>query len=277
VVVVEADLTPPVPATGQLDATWLGHSAVLLELAAARVVGDPVFSHVGRAGIVRRVGARLPVGPWDHPDLVVLSHMHHDHTDLPTLSRLRPARVVSPPGGGAWLRGKGMQVVAELSVGESYTTGGVTVVAVPANHDGQRRGGPRATAVGHLVSDGTRTVWLAGDTDLYDAMDQLPRWSPTGAVDLAMVPVWGWGPSIGEGHLNPVTAAEAVARCRARSAVPVHWGTLHPMLLRRWMTDRLTRPGEEFAAEVRRRGLDCDVAVLPVLGRVEIPWRPATD
>jgi L-ascorbate metabolism protein UlaG (beta-lactamase superfamily) len=125
--------------------------------------------------------------------------------------------------------------------------------------------------VGHLVSDGGRTVWLAGDTDLYDTMDQLPRWSPTGGIDLAMVPVWGWGPNLGEGHLDPIRAAEAVARCRARRAVPVHWGTLHPMLLRRWMRDRLTRPGEEFAAEVRRRGLACDVAVLPVLGELEIP------
>ncbi len=267
---MEIERTSPARATGRLDATWLGHSAVLLEMAGARVVGDPVFSHVGQAGIVRRIGARLPVGPWDSADLVVLSHMHHDHTDLPTLSRLGHAPVVSPPGAGAWLRGKGVRVVAELSAGESYAAGGVTVVAVPASHDGRRRGGPRATAVGHLVSDGTRTVWLAGDTDLYDAMDRLPQWSPTGAIDLAMVPVWGWGPNLGDGHLNPVRAAEAVARSRAGTAVPVHWGTMHPMLLRRWMTDRLTRPGEEFAVEVRRRALSCDVAVLPVLGRIEI-------
>ena len=270
-VLVEADLTPPAPDTGPLHATWLGHSCVLVELAGVRVLSDPVFNHVGGAGIVRRIHGRLPFGPWDSADLVVLSHMHHDHTDLPTLSRLRGSPVVSPPGGAAWLRKHGCHVVAELSAGESYSAGGVTVSAVPASHDGGRRGGPKATAVGHLVSDGGRTVWLAGDTDLYDTMDQLPRWSPSGGIDLAMVPVWGWGPNLGDGHLDPIRAAEAVARCQARRAVPVHWGSLHPMLLRRWMRDRLTRPGEEFAAEVRRRGLTCDVDVLPVLGAVEIP------
>jgi L-ascorbate metabolism protein UlaG (beta-lactamase superfamily) len=247
-----------------MEVTWLGHSAVMLETDGVRLVGDPVYDHVGRTGLVRRIGGRLPDGVAWRPDLVVLSHMHHDHTDLPTLSRVGKAALVAPPGGGEWLSQRGFDVLGEPNPGQTVQGHGLTVTAVPANHQGNRRGGPQADAVGHLVSDGQHTVWLAGDTDLYEEMLGLHELSPTGSIDLAMVPVWGWGPNIGPGHLDPIRAAEAVRRAGARRAVPVHWGTLHPMFYRRFMTHQLTRPGPELAEEVARRAIDCQVDVLPI-------------
>jgi L-ascorbate metabolism protein UlaG (beta-lactamase superfamily) len=248
----------------EMVVTWLGHSAVMLEVDGVRLVADPVYDNVGRTGLVRRIGGRLQDGPPWCPDLVVLSHMHHDHTDLPTLKRLENAALVAPPGGGEWLSDRGFDVIGEPRPGQTVGAHGLTVTAVPANHEGNRRGGPHADAVGHLVSAGHHTVWLAGDTDLYDQMIELPEMSPTGAIDLAMVPVWGWGPNIGPGHLDPIRAAEAVDRVGARRAVPVHWGTLHPPFYRRFMTHQLTRPGPELAEEVARRAIDCQVDVLPV-------------
>ncbi len=87
-------------------------------------------------------------------------------------------------------------------------------------------------------------MYVAGDTDLFDGMTAL------GPVDVALLPVWGWGPSLGPGHLTPQRAAEAVKRVRPRIAVPVHWGTLAlPGLARTPRMRRLlTEPPLEFAA-----------------------------
>jgi L-ascorbate metabolism protein UlaG (beta-lactamase superfamily) len=254
-----------------MKVTWLGHSAVMIEADGVRLVGDPVYNHVGRTGLVRRIGGRLPDGVAWRPDLVVLSHLHHDHTDLPTLSRFDTPTLVAPPGGGEWLSEHGFDVLGEPRPGETVGDHGLSLTAVPANHEGNRRGGPRADAVGHLVSDGHRTVWLAGDTDLYDRMTGLQALSPTGSIDLAMVPVWGWGPNIGPGHLDPIRAAEAVRRVGAPRTVPVHWGTLHPLFYRHFMTHQLTRPGPELAEEVARRAIDCRVDVLAVGSSITLP------
>jgi L-ascorbate metabolism protein UlaG (beta-lactamase superfamily) len=88
------------------------------------------------------------------------------------------------------------------------------------------------------------------------------------AVDVALLPVWGWGPNLGPGHLDPVGAADAVALIRPRIAVPVHWGTLAvagmtrlPSPVRDRMRRLLVDPPHSFAAEVAARGLDTRVVV----------------
>jgi len=97
-----------------------------------------------------------------------------------------------------------------------------------------------AEPVGYLLS-ATRTTWFAGDTGLFAGMDTF------GAVDLALVPVWGWGFNLGPGHLDPAGAAEAVRRVAPTWAVPIHWGTLWPVGCQRIRADRFTDPGTEFA------------------------------
>ena len=91
------------------------------------------------------------------------------------------------------------------------------------------------------AGDGCR-VYFAGDTDLFPGMEEA-----IGPTDLSLLPVWGWGPTLGEGHLDPRAAAEAARRLRPRVAVPIHWGTFFPMGLKRMRPDRLTGP----AARVR--------------------------
>jgi L-ascorbate metabolism protein UlaG (beta-lactamase superfamily) len=86
------------------------------------------------------------------------------------------------------------------------------------------------------------SAWYAGDTDLYDDMP-----GAIGRVDLALVPVGGWGPSLGEGHLDPVRAAEAVRRVGARRAVPVHFGTLWPIGMDWLRRELFLPPGAAFA------------------------------
>jgi L-ascorbate metabolism protein UlaG (beta-lactamase superfamily) len=99
-------------------------------------------------------------------------------------------------------------------------------------------------------------------------MAEVPSSTRAGRIGVAAVPVWGWGPRLGPGHLDPVQAAEAVVRARAVRAVPVHWGTLHPVGLRQAMRGQLRTPGVEFASALEvvaaARGLPARAHVLRV-------------
>jgi L-ascorbate metabolism protein UlaG (beta-lactamase superfamily) len=86
--------------------------------------------------------------------------------------------------------------------------------------------------------------------------------SGLGSLDLALLPVWGWGPSVGDGHLNPERAAMALEMLRPRLAVPIHWGTFYPLGLRRLRPRPLTQPPLEFARLAQRRAPEVEVRVL---------------
>lgn len=257
--------------------TWWGHSTVLLEVDGARILADPALRP--RVGLLRHLGPHPEEprsGVLDHVDLVLLSHLHHDHCDLPTLRRLDAERVLAPPGAAEWLGDQGVARVEERQVGDQVELpSGVLVTVVEAEHSGRRSPwGPVATAVGHVVDGATRSAWLAGDTGLFPGMRDLPAVSRRGVVDVAVVPVWGWGPNLGPGHLDPHHAAEAVSRVRPLHAVPVHWGSLHPPGMRRRMHHHLTTPGERFERAVRDprfgHGTPTEVHVLGIGEAVEI-------
>jgi L-ascorbate metabolism protein UlaG (beta-lactamase superfamily) len=224
---------------------------VLLELGGVRILTDPVLRtrlvHLRRQGPPPEVPAEL--------DAVLVSHMHHDHLDLPSLRRLpgRP-RVIAPRGAGPLLRRAGFPT-EELRAGDSIDVGGVSVAAVRAVHPPRRLpiGGPSGEPLGFLIGE-TPSVYFAGDTDLFKEMESLAP------LDVALLPVAGWGPRLGPGHLDASTAARAVGLLRPRVAIPIHWGTLYPRLTRRgaWFSD----PADQFAAHVAVMAPDCEVRVL---------------
>ncbi len=254
-------------ASDSLTLTFLGHAAVLLDLGPIRLVTDPVLR--ARIGVLRRVAPPLARSVYAGVDVVAISHLHHDHCDLPSLARLgRDVEIVVPAGGEQFLRRHGFRRVYPLAPGDSHEVGSVTLTATPAVHDGRRVPfGPMAAAVGYLITTANAAIYFAGDTDLFDAMrDLCPR------LDLALLPVWGWGPNLGPGHLDAQRAAEAVARLRPRRAVPVHWGTLFPYHLERLYTDRLTAPAPAFARAVADRDLPTEVSVVAPGG--SMTWHP---
>jgi L-ascorbate metabolism protein UlaG (beta-lactamase superfamily) len=155
---------------------------------------------------------------------VLLSHLHYDHVDLASLRQLgRSVRLIVPQGAGKIFRRRLHRDVLELSVGESAEVGGVRVTAVPAEHDGRRHPlGGRIEAVGYVIA-GSRSVYFAGDTDLYEGMSELA------GADAALIPVSGWGSKVGPGHLDPVRAATALGLLTPRLAIPIHWGTYAPL------------------------------------------------
>jgi len=171
---------------------------------------------------------------------------------------IRP--LVVPRGLGSLLHRQGFRDVHELAVGEGIEIGAVRVEATFAAHDGSRPPYPaRAPAVGYAVL-GSRRVYFAGDTNLFPEMDGLVP-----DLDLALIPIWGWGPSLGRGeHLDPEGAAEAIALLHPATAVPIHWGTYAPLYLGlRAVPAYLAEPQAAFSAAAARLAPGVAVRILP--------------
>lgn len=233
----------PDPAPGSL--AWLGHSTVLIELDGARVLTDPVLR--GRVAHLRRAPPTRAAPP--DVDAVLVSHAHRDHLDVPSLARLgREQRIVVPAGTGRALHRRGFRRVEEVAAGQEIRVGLLIVRATRADH------GPRA--VGYVLS-GSRLAYFAGDTDVFTEMSDLAPW-----LDLALLPVWGWGGRVGAGHMDPARAARALRLLRPRVAVPIHWGTLAPLWWRA-ASRSSAEPALAFQRLARDAAPSVDVRVLP--------------
>ena len=202
---------------------------------------------------------------------MLVSHAHHDHLDLPSLRRLPAGTpVVAPHGTAQRLRKAGLAPVHEVAEGDALELDGVTVRAVPAVHDGRRHPfGPPVPALGYVIEgpEDAPSVYFAGDTDLFEGMAEA-----VGPHEVALLPVAGWGPGLGPGHLDPERAALALAELRPRLAVPIHWGTFWPAGLRAVALDR---PPTEFAAAAARFAPEVAVAIVRPGESLDLRTTPA--
>jgi L-ascorbate metabolism protein UlaG (beta-lactamase superfamily) len=243
--------------------TWLGHSTVLLELDGVRLLTDPLL----RQRIVHLTRVAKPPDPAALRDLdaVLISHLHYDHLDLRSLHRLgRSVPIVAPVGAGRMLRRRGFGQITEVDVGDEFGIGALAVRVTHAEHDARRSPfGNVAPAVGYVIT-GSAGVYFAGDTDLFDGMSTLAP-----ALDVALLPIAGWGPRLPRGHLDPQRAAQALALLRPRVAVPIHWGTYRRIGLGRDPA-LLRAPAKGFAEFARELAPGVDVRILPVGGSLEL-------
>jgi L-ascorbate metabolism protein UlaG (beta-lactamase superfamily) len=234
---------------------YVGHATTVVDLDGVRLLTDPLLrnrvAHLRRAVPVDSKALR-------GVDTVLVSHAHYDHLDLPSLEKLgKSVPVVVPRGLGGLLRKRRFESVLEVEVGETISVGSLSVRAVPAEHDhGRGPFGASAEPLGYVVS-GSSTVYFAGDTDLFDGMAEL------GEVDVALVPIWGWGPGLGAGHLDPEGAAKAVALIEPKRVIPIHWGTYFPIHLGlRGVPRFVDLPPAQFVTALAREAPDVPVTVL---------------
>jgi len=246
-------VVPPARATVQ----YVGHATVLVDLDGVRLLTDPLLR--SRVAHLRRA-AKVDAGALRGVDAVLISHLHYDHLDLPSLQRLgRDMPVVAPHGAGALIRRKaGISHVVEMRAGEQIEIGALTVRATRAEHDtGRLPFGVHAEPLGYVIEGGGRTVYFAGDTDVFTGMADLAP------VDVALLPIWGWGPAMGPGHMDPIRAAQAASLLGARIAIPIHWGTYYPIHLGlQGPPDFLETPPALFEQAVREHAAETEVRVL---------------
>lgn len=227
-----------------VEITWWGHATCTIEDSDTRVLTDPLFAR--RLAHLRRRRGAVPPPETHRADLALVSHLHADHLHLPSLGSLAPGTRLLVPRGALravpGLRRLRQLRIDEVSPGDQTMVGDLVVRAVPARHDGRRLpvGPHRSPALGYVVEGEART-YFAGDTGLFDDMAK-----EVGPVDVALLPVGGWGPYLGEGHLDAGRAAEALARLSPRSAVPVHYGTYWPIGMDAVRPHEFHTPGDEF-------------------------------
>ncbi|MEE4023697.1 MBL fold metallo-hydrolase [Gordonia sp. PKS22-38] len=238
---------------GRSRVRWLGHASTLITDGATTVLTDPILT--ARVAHLRRRRGPTPTDPAIRdPDVVLLSHLHADHTHLPSLRMISDdVPIVVPrraPDVFPALKAVGGRLI-EVTAGDEVEIGDLVIRAVPADHDGRRwrRGSFDTSALGYVIT-GELTTYFAGDTDLYP---DLGTW--VSECDLALLPVGGWGPNLGPGHMTPDRAAEAAGIVGATLAVPIHFGTLWPIGFDRIRPDRFYRPGAEFVSLLDRRGV----------------------
>jgi L-ascorbate metabolism protein UlaG (beta-lactamase superfamily) len=232
--------------------TWLGHSTVVIDLDGTRLVTDPVLGrrvwHLRREAAVelRSLGALAGI---------LITHAHFDHLDHASLRRLdRGLPVVVPRGLGSLLRRWGFARVLEVGPGDQLEVGGLPLRVTHAEHESARwplTG--RSAALGY-VAEGSTSVYFAGDTDLFEGMAELAP------VDVAVLPVSGWGARLPAGHLDPNRAAAALRLLRPKIAVPVHWGTFRTPFAARPDDG----PAREFARAAAEVASEVDVRILRI-------------
>lgn len=245
---------------------WLGHSTVVLDVGASRLITDPLLRQ--HAGVLRRTTPPPTADAYAGVDAVLLSHLHLDHADLPSLRRLRPAPVVSSPPVADWLAA---QHIPGLAIGTDWVALGPGVEArlVPAAHHSRPLPHRPNDAHGFLVRSAEAVVWFAGDTAAYPEMVDLPRLAG-GRIDVALLPIHGWGPRLSAGHLDAVGAADVCATIGARYVVPIHYGTLHPVGFNLAPRDWMQAPARRFAAALPWLAPATTLITLEPMGR---PWR----
>ena len=251
-----------------LHAAWLGHSTVLLKLDGILILTDPVLSsRIGLSlgpmtvGMKRLVAPALELTSIPTPDLILLSHAHMDHFDIPTLRALESGRtrVVSASKTSDLLRGDRYQKVDELAWGETVRVGELTIRAFEVNHWGARmRNDTYRGYNGYVLETSKTRAIFGGDTADTDSFRSLRS---SKSYDLAIMPIGAYNPWL-RAHCTPEQAVRMANDAGADVSLPVHHQTfelgrepvLEPMerlssaLMRTPERVALGRIGQEFHA-----------------------------
>ncbi len=239
--------------------TWIGHATLLVQVDGLNLLTDPQWSE--RAGPTSWLGSKR-LGPpglafEDLPriDVVVISHDHYDHLDLPTVKRLAAAHdplFVVPLGMKAWFADNGMTRVEELDWWQEREHRGVRFVCLPAQHFSQRSlwDGNRRLWASWAIVGRERRLYFGGDTGYFSGFKEAGR--RVGPFDVAALPIGAYLPPeiMKLVHLTPEEATQAFVDLDARVMLGMHWGTFDVA------DEPLDEPPARMLAEIRRRDID---------------------
>jgi N-acyl-phosphatidylethanolamine-hydrolysing phospholipase D len=259
---------------GQATVTWIGHATLLVQLDGLNLLTDPQWSD--RASPLSWAGPRRVTAPGlrleDLPPIhvVVISHDHYDHLDVPTVRRLaaahRPLFLV-PLGFKSWFAGLGITEVEELDWWESRTLGGLTLTFVPAQHWGARSPWDENRRLwgGWVVAGPSKRLYFAGDTGYWEGLGEIGR--RLGPFDLAAIPIGAYQPAemMRLSHTTPEEALRLFTEVGGRRFIGIHWGTFD-------LTEEpIEEPARRAEAEARRLGIEVERVWIPKAGETR-PW-----
>ncbi|MFC0845063.1 MBL fold metallo-hydrolase [Streptomyces noboritoensis] len=270
-----ADLAKP-PATG-LRLTWMGHSSVLAEIDGRRVLFDPVWgercSPFAFAGPKRLHPVPVPLASLGPVDVVVISHDHYDHLDLPTIRGLVGTGTVFavPLGVGAHLEHWGVPAdrIHELDWNESTKVNGLSLTATPARHFCGRglRNQQHTLWASWAVAGPEHRLFHSGDTGYFDGFKDIG--AEHGPFDATMIQIGAYSEFWPDIHMTPAEGMRAHLDLQGGRPhgvmLPIHWGTFnlapHP-----W-----AEPGEGTMAAAAAAGAGI---ALPIPGA---PFEPTSE
>lgn len=260
---------PPDDRAAPLSAVWVGHATVLLRIGNRTVLTDPNLA--GALLIVpRETPASLRASDLPRVDVAVISHMHLDHFDAPTVRKLGPdAVVVFPDGGQAYADEIAQRRKLPLKTWESVEVRGLTITAVPARHQGGRYGIDALwnhAATGYVIEGFGRRVYFAGDTG-YDPRIFREIGARFPGIDVAFIPIapartgrssdrWG--------HASPEEALDIFRDVGAAAMVPIHFEAYYTRGVDQGA------PRRRLLAEVSRRKLEGQVFALRTGERIAV-------
>ena len=272
---------PPARVPGdEMLVTWIGHATVLVQTQGLNILTDPIWSQ--RASPFAFVGPKRVRAPGvrfvDLPkiDLVLVSHNHYDHMDLPTLKRLwerdHPT-IVTSLGNATILKGEGIGAV-ELDWGGGYSVaplcppetpcGEIDVTVERNHHWGSRWGTDRNRALwsAFTVRLPGGNLFFAGDTGWGDGSWPVEA-AKRGPIRLAILPVGAYEPRdvMQANHLDPDEAVRVFEKLKPRMALGMHWGTFQLTF------EAIDDPPSRLAAALRARGIAPGRFVATEVGR----------
>jgi len=224
---------------GTITASWIGHATVLLDFFGTRIITDPVLSErIGldlglfTLGPRRLVAPALSAEELGRIDLVLLSHAHLDHLDIPTLKQFdRSTPVVIAKNTYDVIEDLEFSTVYELDWGEWTALGDLRIEALEVKHFGWRFPWERDRSRGYrdgrsfnayLLSKNDTHIVFGGDTAYQENFSSLGRRLP--AVELAIMPIGAYDPWI-HAHANPEQALAMADQMGAYHVLPIHWKT----------------------------------------------------
>ncbi|MBL0213790.1 MAG: MBL fold metallo-hydrolase [Myxococcales bacterium] len=238
---------------GDPVAVWIGHATWAFRLGGQLVVTDPIWSKSIGGAVPRLVAPGVPLADLPAPDLVLVTHDHRDHMDLPTLGKLPSSSTyVVPLGNGPRIAKLGHGNVVELDWWQTHVHGALEITLVPARHWSMRMPWNKNDTLwgGYVVRGPEGTAYHSGDTAFGEHFAEIG--SRIGTIDWAMLPIGGYSPRwfMEPQHVDPIEAARGFEALGARNFLAMHWGTF------RLTDEAVGEPPERLRAYWAERGLD---------------------
>jgi len=239
-------------ASGEPVAVWVGHATWALRLGGKLIVTDPVFSKSLSGVVPRLVPPGVALDALPPVDIVLVTHDHRDHMDLPSLAKLGDAPLyIVPVGNGKRIKHPN---VVELDWWQTHEVDGVAITLVPARHWSMREPWNKNDTLwgGFVVRAPEGVAYHSGDTAFGEHFAEIAE--RIGAIDWAMLPIGGYNPRwfMEPQHIDPIEAARGFAALGARNLLAMHWGTF------RLTDEAVGEPPHRLRTYWREQGLPDD-------------------